>query len=321
LKKQADSWGEARLGGLRRFAFAITVFNVLGHTVFGFEQSWLQPLLSVAVAYCCELLLEWTDAISEGRKARFFGGGWKRLLDFLLPAHITGLAVAMLLYSGDRMLPIVFASIVAIVSKATFRVAVRGRLRHFLNPSNFGITVTLLVFPWVGIAPPYHFTENLGQTGDWVLPAFICCSGTLINWRYTGRLPMILGWWSGFILQALLRSLLLGIPLLSALNPMTGVAFILFSFYMISDPATTPFARRHQVAFGFAVAAVYGFLLCAHVTFGLFFALTSVSGVRGVAHYLVNLARSMARVRVPSFALPIRPVEEPLALRRRNSAL
>jgi hypothetical protein len=35
-----------RLGGLRRFAIAITVFNILGHTVFGFEQAWIQPTLA-----------------------------------------------------------------------------------------------------------------------------------------------------------------------------------------------------------------------------------------------------------------------------------
>ncbi len=35
-----------RLGGLRRFAIAISVFNILGHTVFGFEQAWIQPLVS-----------------------------------------------------------------------------------------------------------------------------------------------------------------------------------------------------------------------------------------------------------------------------------
>ena len=34
-------------------------------------------------------------------------------------------------------------------------------MRHFMNPSNFGITVTLLAFSWVNIAPPYHFTENV----------------------------------------------------------------------------------------------------------------------------------------------------------------
>ncbi len=34
---------DMRLGALRRFAIAITVLNVLGHTVLGFEQSLAQP--------------------------------------------------------------------------------------------------------------------------------------------------------------------------------------------------------------------------------------------------------------------------------------
>jgi hypothetical protein len=303
-----DSWSQARrLGGLRRFAVAITILNLLGHTVFGFEQSWAQPLLSLATAYACEMFAEWFEARATGRAPRFLGN-WRQTVDFLLPAHITGLAVAMLLYSGDRLLPIMFASAVAIASKTTFRVAVQGRLRHFLNPSNFGITVTLLLFPWVGIAPPYHFTENLGGAGYWILPAIIVCSGSLINHRFTGRLPLVLGWWGGFILQALLRSILLGTPLLSALNPMTGVAFVLFSFYMISDPATTPFSARNQVIFGLTVASVYGLLVCLHVAFGLFFALTAVTGFRGLAQYATNLARaaSPARISAPQAAPAMR---------------
>lgn len=281
-----EKWAlERRLGGLRRFAIAITVFNILGHTVFGFEQSWAEPFCSLAAAYGCELFLEWGEAREQRRKPRFLGG-WRNAIDFFLPAHITGLAVAMLLYSGDRILPVVFAAMVAIASKATFRMKVNGRPRHFLNPSNFGITVTLLLFSWVGIAPPYHFSENLSGMGYWILPAFICVSGTLINLRFTGKLPLILAWWTGFVVQALVRNLLLGSSLLGALNPMTGVAFVLFSFYMISDPATTPFRARNQAFFGFAVASVYGVLLGLHVAFGLFFALTAVSGTRGLAQML-----------------------------------
>jgi hypothetical protein len=247
------------------------------------------------------LFIEWIEAHAEGRKARFLLG-WKQAVDFLLPAHITGLAVAMLLYSGDRVLPTMFAAAVAIASKATFRVAVDGRTRHFLNPSNFGITVTLLVFPWVSIAPPYHFTENLGPAGSLILPAIICVSGTFINFRFTGRLPLILGWWTGFVAQAVLRNILLGASLLGALNPMTGVAFILFSFYMISDPATTPFSRRNQVLFGLAVAAVYGLLVYFHVAFDLFFALTSVSIVRGLTQYLAGFGRATAPAKVVAAA-------------------
>jgi hypothetical protein len=301
-----EQWLQARrLGALRRFAFAITVFNLLGHTVLGFEQSWAQPCLSVATAYACELFLEWREAREHGRAPRFLGD-WRRTVDFLLPAHITGLAVAMLLYSGDRILPIVFASMVAIASKATFRIKVDGRPRHFLNPSNFGITVTLLLFPWVGIAPPYHFSENLHGMGYWILPAFICTSGTLINLRYTGRLPLILGWWSGFLAQAFTRNLVLGTSLAGALNPMTGVAFILFSFYMISDPATTPFRARSQVLLGASVAAVYGILVTMHVAFGLFFALTAVTGARGLVYWLRGSASVPASV--PSSTQAAEPV-------------
>ena len=51
-----------RLGGLRRFAVAITVLNILGHTFFGFEQSFAQPLVALVSAYSTELLLEFIDA-------------------------------------------------------------------------------------------------------------------------------------------------------------------------------------------------------------------------------------------------------------------
>jgi hypothetical protein len=299
-----DTWAHARrLGGLRRFAAAITVFNILGHTVFGFEQSWAQPLAALATTYSCEIFCEWMDAHAEGRRARFLGS-FGDVVDFLLPAHITGLAVAMLLYSGDRLLPTVLAAAVAIASKNTVRLKVDGRMRHFLNPSNFGITVTLLLFPWVGIAPPYHFTENIQGYGSWILPAIICVSGTLVNYRFTGRIPLIAAWWGGFVAQAALRSLLFGSSWMAALNPMTGVAFVLFSFYMVTDPATTPFDKKRQILFGLSVAAVYGALVSLHVVFGLFFALTMVSGVRGLAQYVRSQSRIVypARVAAPAAA-------------------
>src|SRR5262245_26818604 len=171
---QTDSWWSAsnRLAGLRRFAVAITFLNILGHFMLGFEQSWAVPLLSLAVAYSVELGLEWTDARANSRKP-YYSGGWLPFTDFLLSAHITALAVAMLLYASDNLWPVAFASAVAIASKRIFRVPAGKGTRHFFNPSNFGITVTLLVFPWVGIAPPYMFTENTSGAFDWILPALI----------------------------------------------------------------------------------------------------------------------------------------------------
>jgi hypothetical protein len=287
-----DSWYAAnRLGGLRRFAVAITVLNLLGHTVLGFEQSWAQPLVALATAYSLELLLEVLEAWGQRRPCRF-AGGWRPLLDFLLSAHISGLAVAMLLYANDRLWPIAFAAAVAMASKVLLRAPIGAGTRHVFNPSNFGITVSLLVFPWVGMAPPYHFTESLYGWVDWLLPGLIIGTGTFMNARFTRRLPLIAAWLVGFVAQAVLRNWLLGTPVVAALLPMTGVAFILYTFYMVTDPATTPSAPRTQVLFGAAVAAVYGLLLVWHVVFGLFFALTIVCALRGLGLYALALGHA-----------------------------
>lgn len=271
-----------RLGGLRRFAIAITVLNILGHTFFGFEQSLAQPVVALIAAYTVELLLEFIDARCNHRPLRFLGGGARKFVDFLLSAHITGLACAMLLYANERLGPVIFASVVAICSKCILRAPAERGTRHFFNPSNFGISVTLLVFAWVSVAPPYQFTENMTGYGDWILPAVIVCTGTFLNARFTQRLPLIGAWLGGFVAQAALRSLFFDTPFEAGLVPMTGVAFILYTFYMVTDPATTPAAPRDQITFGLSVAAVYGLLMVAHVVFGLFFALTIVCAFRGL---------------------------------------
>lgn len=294
---------DLRLPALRRFAVAITVLNLLGHTVFGFEQSWAQLVAAVLTAYAAELLFECINAWSQQRRVRFVGGGAIRFIDFLLSPHITGCAVAMLLYPGGHVMPTIFAALVAIASKTLLRVPVHGGTRHFLNPSNFGITVTLLLFPWVGIAPPYQFTENLRGVGDWILPAIIVLSGSFLNGKFTHRIPLIAGWLGGFAVQAIVRTTFAETATLSALLPMTGMAFILFTFYMVTDPATTPDAPRAQVVFGASVAVAYSALMAMHIVFGLFFALTIVTAARGAMMAFTSLARRRAVENVPVLAV------------------
>jgi Na+-translocating ferredoxin:NAD+ oxidoreductase RnfD subunit len=293
---------DMRLAALRRFATAITLLNVAGHTILGFEQSLAQPVASLLTAYLTEILFELIESRRLGRRPRFLGRG-TAFVDFLLSAHITGLAVAMLLYANDRIMPIVFAAATAIVSKHVFRVGVNGAKRHFFNPSNLGITATLLAFPWVGIAQPYMFTENLRGGWDWFLPALIVCTGTFLNGVFTKRLPLIASWLGAFVLQAVVRHFAFGNLFLPSLNPMTGVAFLLFTYYMVTDPATTPTSWRGQVAFGAAVAAAYGLLMALHVVFGLFFGLSIVCAGRGVLLYAKALAAQRAeakqRLKVP----------------------
>jgi len=289
MKRKPDAWyARDRLRGLRLFATAITALNLLGHLFLGFEPSPAAPFIALAAAALTELLLETVGAWADRRRPAYRGGGMT-LVDFLLPAQITGMAVSMLLYSSERLWPVAFAASAAIASKSIFRVRVAGTSRHWLNPSNFGIALILLLFPWVGIAPPYMFTENFGALGDWAFPAAVIVLGTALNARFTHRLPLIGAWVAGFVIQGWLRHELLGTRFVATLMPMTGLAFLLFTFYMVTDPPTTPARPRTQVLFGLAVAAAYGALMVLHVVFGLFFALVIVCLMRGVGLYVLGL--------------------------------
>jgi hypothetical protein len=280
-----------RLLALWYFAGLLILWNILGHTVLGFEQAWAHPLIGVASALFFQILLDWVDAGSHHRKPRFLSG-WRAWADFVPPAVITGLACTMLLYPGERIWPFIFATAVSIGSKVLFRAPVSiGRSQHFYNPSNLGVTLTLLLFPWVGFAPPYHFTRNLTGEWNWVVPGIILFSGIVIHSRFTGRLPLCLAWIGGFIAQGLFRSWFYGNPWYVPLVPMTSAAFIVFTLYMIPDPATTPLNPRRQILFGVAVAFAYGTLQMRHIVFGLFIALVVVCTLRGIGLYLSTLHR------------------------------
>ena len=102
------------------FTILLIVWNIIGHAFLGFEQSHIQPLVGLATAIGLQFLLEWIDARASGRKLRF-AGSWADLINFLPPAIIPGLAVTMLLYPNERLMPVIFGVGVAICSKVIFR--------------------------------------------------------------------------------------------------------------------------------------------------------------------------------------------------------
>lgn len=262
------------------FGVLILLWNIAGHTFLGFEQSLASPIVAVLVAVIVTWILEHLRAWSQGDRPRYLGGA-KAFASTFLPAMIPGLAVGMLLYPNENLAPIAFAAALSMASKALVRVPFGNGSQHVFNPSNFGITLTLLFYPSVGLVPPYHFTENLTGAAHWLLPAGILVSGIFMHALFTGRLALCMAWLVGFVAQGAIRSAIFDIPWNVPLMPMTSTAFILFTLYMIPDPATTPLDKRRQVFFGLSVAAVYGFLISMHVVFGLFLALFLVCLARG----------------------------------------
>jgi enediyne biosynthesis protein E5 len=285
-KRPADP----RYLALRNFALSISVFNIFGYTLLGFEQPWLWPILAVASAYTTEIVFELISAWAQQRSPRFRGNGLRGMYEFLLPAHITALAVNMLLYANNQFWPVLFGVVVAVSQKHFLQAPIAGRMRHFMNPSNLGIATTLLIFgSWVSISPPYMFTEWANTYFKMMIPMVILVSGTVINALLTKRVPLIVGWMGAFVIQAFVRHWIWGVQLNTALSVMTGVAFVLFTNYMITDPGTTPSKGRAQFMFGSSVAFVYAVLMEFNVVYTLFFATAIVCGVRGLGWWVAHL--------------------------------
>ena len=88
---------------------------------------------------------------------------------------------------------------------------------------------------------------------------------------------------------------------------MTGVAFVLFTNYMITDPGTTPTKGRNQFMFGSAVGFVYGILMLFNVVYTLFFAVCIVCLARGGywwMRWLLERRRERAVASEPKAAAP-----------------
>jgi hypothetical protein len=293
-----------RLFALWYFTSFLIIWNVVGHTVLGFEQSWAAPVVAIFTAVAVSMLLDWIDARARGRELRFLGS-WGDFVNFLPACLIPGFACSMLLYTNERLSPLIFAVVVSIASKLVFRAPVgEGRTQHFFNPSNLGVCATLLLFPEVSFAPPYHFTENVTGIWDLAIPLIILASGIRMHALYTGRLPLVGAWVAGYALQGVVRAAFAGAPLFVPLMPMTSAAFIVFTLYMVPDPATTPLKPARQALFGLSVAVAYGVIEASHLVFGLFYALLTVAAIRGLSLHVLDLWRKMRET--PSLTDPVR---------------
>ena len=165
-------------------------------------------------------------------------------------------------------------------------------MRHFYNPSNFGITVTLLLFGWVGIAPPYQFTGNLDRIGDWLLPGIIVCHGNFSQRAIHASSAV------DCRLARMASSRRPSSGLWCSVRRWRGAAADdgdgFYSLHLLHGdrPGHHTLGKRSQIAFGAGVAVVYGLLMTMHIVFGLFFALTIVCTVRGLGLYAVGVGRA-----------------------------
>jgi Na+-transporting NADH:ubiquinone oxidoreductase subunit NqrB len=165
-----------------------------------------------------------------------------RVTTGLKSALISALSLCLLLRT-DALLLAALAAVVAVGSK--FVIRVRGK--HVFNPTNFALVVLMLTTDLAWVSP--------GQWGTHAALAFaLACAGLLVVNR-AARADVTLAFMAAYAGLLIGRSLLLGEPLTIPLHRLESGAFLLFSFFMISDPKTTPDARVGRILFACLVAA------------------------------------------------------------------
>lgn len=163
-------------------------------------------------------------------------------------ALISGLSLCLLLRTGSWRLALV-AAVITIEGKFL----IRWRGKHLFNPTNFGIVVLMLATDGqVWVSP--------GQWGSAALFAFlVACLGGLVVNRAT-RSDVTYAFLAFYLAVVFGRALWLGQPPAIPLHQLSSGAFLIFTFFMISDPKTTPDSRAGRVLFALLVALGAGFV-------------------------------------------------------------
>jgi enediyne biosynthesis protein E5 len=162
-------------------------------------------------------------------------------------ALISGLSLCLLLRTGSLLLTLV-AAVITIASKFVLR----WRGKHVFNPTNFGIVALLLATDRVWVSP--------GQWGNVAFFAFLmACLGGLVVHR-AERSDVTWAFLAFYLAVLFGRALWLGQPVAIPLHQIENGAFLLFTFFMISDPKTTPDSRAGRVLFALLVALGAGFV-------------------------------------------------------------
>ena len=157
-------------------------------------------------------------------------------------ALISGLSLCLLLRTNVAVLACL-AAVVAIAGK--FLIRIRGK--HVFNPTNAGIVAMLLMTGEVWVSP--------GQWGTAAFFAFLmACAGMLVVTR-AARSDVTVAFIACYSALVFARSLYVGEPMTIPLHRLESGAFLLFSFFMISDPKTTPDSRAGRILFAALVAA------------------------------------------------------------------
>ncbi|MBL8139326.1 MAG: DUF2330 domain-containing protein [Acidobacteria bacterium] len=198
-----------------------------GVVALAFDVTAAQAAVTIGTALAVQRLGDWR-----------IGAPWR---SGAKSALISSLSLCLLLRT-DHLAWTAAGAALAVGSK--FLVRVGGK--HVFNPTNGALVALLLLTDAVWVSP--------GQWGTGATFAFAIASAGLAVVHRSARSDVTLAFITAYAALVAGRSLALGEPLSIPLHRLESGAFLLFSFFMISDPKTTPDSRAGRVLFAGLVA-------------------------------------------------------------------
>ena len=201
---------------------------------------------------------------------------------------ISALSLTILLRTGSIWLSIA-AAVLAIGSKYLIRV--QGK--HIFNPANFGLVIVALLFAEAWISP--------GQWGTApIFAIFLAGIGGVVSGK-AKRWDVSLAFLGFYAALVFGRALWLGDPLAIPVHQLQNGALLIFTFFMISDPKTTPNARKARIIYA-ALVALIGFT----IQFGFYNSAGIIMALILTAPTVPLFDRYIAgqKYQWPSFSLP-----------------
>jgi Na+-translocating ferredoxin:NAD+ oxidoreductase RnfD subunit len=211
-----------------------------------YQIAVLTTLLSIGVLVL-DFGIRWQNATAillTAQAVQFIGTRLARLPRFdPMSALITSLSLTLLLRT-DVIALAVAAAAIAIGSK--FLIRVRGK--HVFNPANVALVALMLLSD--------HAWVSSGQWGSAAIGAFgLACLGFLVLTR-ARRAETTIAFLGIYGTLLFARALWLGDPLSIPLHQLQNGALLIFAFFMISDPKTTPNTAAGRIVFAAIVAAI-----------------------------------------------------------------
>ncbi|MGJ4888321.1 RnfABCDGE type electron transport complex subunit D [Bradyrhizobium sp. HKCCYLR20261] len=200
---------------------------------------------------------------------------------------ITGLSLSLLL-RADALWLHAAAALIAIGSKFVLRID--GK--HVFNPAGLAIVVLLFTTKGVWISP--------GQWGTEIWFASLAGFFAILVLSASRRADIAVYFFASHAALLLLRAAWLGDPLAIPLHQLQSGSLLIFTFFMISDPRTTPDSRAGRLLFALTVAVAAHYLAFFwQMRPALYVALIALSPLTLLLDRLIPAARFSWRCPVP----------------------